>query len=78
MKTAISIPDEVFQRAEDFATRRKMTRSALFTTAVQEYVDRHRSDDVTERLNQVYAHEASTLDPVLQTLQTLSLPQEDW
>jgi metal-responsive CopG/Arc/MetJ family transcriptional regulator len=78
MKTAISVPDEIFSRAEVFARRRKMTRSALFTVAVDEYVQQHRSEDVTRKLNEVYAKEDSSLDPVLERLQALSLRKEEW
>ncbi len=78
MKTAISIPDEVFARAETFAQRRKLTRSALFTVAVDEYIQHHREDDVTRKLNEVYANEDSSLDPVFARIQSLSLPKEDW
>jgi len=78
MKTAISIPDLVFSRADSFARHRKMTRSALFTIAVDEFIQHHRQEDVTEKLNEVYAKEDSSLDPVLNKLQTLSLPKEDW
>ncbi|MBI2437714.1 MAG: ChpI protein [Lentisphaerae bacterium] len=78
MKTAISIPDEVFSRAEGFARRQKMTRSAFFTVAVDEYVQQHRADDVTRKLNEVYAKEDSSLGPVLERLQALSIPKEEW
>ena len=78
MKTAISIPDQVFSRANRFARLRKMTRSALFTIAVDEYIQHHRQDDVTDKLNEVYAKTDSSLDPVLDNLQMLSLPKEDW
>ena len=78
MKTAISIPDQVFSRAEKFARRRKMTRSALFTIAVDEYIQHHRQDNVTQKLDEVYAKWDSSLDPVLNQLQELSLPKEDW
>jgi hypothetical protein len=78
MKTAISVPDAVFSRAELFARRRKMTRSALFTAAVDEYVQRHRGEDVTRKLNDVYAREDASLDPVLGRLQAISLPKEEW
>ena len=78
MKTAISIPNQVFSRADRFARRRKMTRSALFTLAVDEYIQHHRQDNVTQKLNEVYANEESSLDPVLSKLQTLSLSKEDW
>ena len=78
MKTAISIPEQTFSRAEKFAKQRHMTRSALFTTAVDEYIRHHREDDVTQQLNEVYAEENSTLDPVAARLQSLSPPKGEW
>jgi hypothetical protein len=78
MKTAISVPDPIFSRADLFARRRQMTRSALFSVAVDEYIRHHRADDVTSKLNEIYAKEDSTLDPVLARLQTMSLPKEKW
>jgi len=78
MKTAISVPDAVFSRAEVFARRHKITRSALFTVAVDEYVHQHRAEDVTRKLNEIYAKENSSLDPVLERLQALSLPKGEW
>ena len=78
MKTAVSIPDKLFQTAENFAQRRKMTRSTLFSAAVEDYIQNHCQDNVTERLNEVYANQPSSLDPVLAGLQHLSLGQEKW
>ncbi len=78
MKTAISMPDTVFSLANQFAASRKMTRSALFTVAVDEYIQRHRKEDVTQKLNAVYAKQDSSLDPVVAKLQSLSLPKEEW
>ena len=78
MKTAISITDKLFQSAEDFARRHKINRSALFSTAVEKYIQDHRQDNVTEQLNKVYADQTSSLDPVLAGLQDLSLVREKW
>ncbi len=78
MKTAISIPDPVFSRAERFARRRKMSRSALFTVAVSEYLDQHREEGTTEKLNQIYANEASALDAGLVEAQALAIAEEQW
>ena len=78
MKTAISIPDDVFQSAENFAHQKNMSRSALYTAAVKEYLSLHRDDDLTEKLNEVYAEQDSSLDPVLEILQGLSLNKEKW
>jgi metal-responsive CopG/Arc/MetJ family transcriptional regulator len=78
MKTAISVPDHVFRTAEHFAREQKVSRSSLFTRAVEEFLAHHRREGVTERLNRVYASEDSALDPVLQKLQFASLPKERW
>ena len=78
MKTAISVPDDVFLRVDRFARTRRLSRSAVFSAAAAEYVQKHRGDDITQRLNAVYAAEESTLDPVLAKMQTASLTREVW
>jgi len=78
MKTAISIPDQVFDRAERFAREKKITRSALFTKAVDEFIQHHQQREVTAKLNEVYPEQASSLDPLLSEIQTHSLQQEEW
>jgi len=54
MKTAISIPDNVFRAAERLARRLGLSRSELYARAVAEFVAQHRGQDITERLNAVY------------------------
>jgi antitoxin MazE6 len=51
MKTAVSIPDEVFEGAERLARRTKKSRSKLFSDALREYVARHSGDKITEAMN---------------------------
>jgi metal-responsive CopG/Arc/MetJ family transcriptional regulator len=53
MKTAISVPDAVFQEAERLAQRLAKSRSQLYTEALVEYLSRHDPDSVTERLDEV-------------------------
>jgi predicted transcriptional regulator len=53
MKTAISLPDDVFKEAERFARQSRKTRSQLYSEAITEYLARHAPDDVTERMNRV-------------------------
>lgn len=78
MKTAISMPDDVFRTAENYARERNMSRSALITRAVKEFLEHHRREGVTERLDRVYAMEDPSLDPVLREMQFASLPQKRW
>jgi hypothetical protein len=80
MKTAISVPDELFEAADRLARRLGSSRSELYATAVAEFLERHKFQGVSERLDAVYADEpqVSELDPVLDALQRKALPQEDW
>jgi hypothetical protein len=78
MKTAVSIPEIVYKRAEEFARRNKISRSALYAVAVDAYVQQHFIDDITRKLNEVYSSEKSTLDPILDKMQSLSLNKEEW
>jgi predicted transcriptional regulator len=80
VKTAISIPDHIFEAAEQLARRRGQSRSELYSAAIASYLDQYRQDGVTERLNEVYGpgQEPAELDAVLATLQSLSIPEEEW
>ncbi|HMD97643.1 MAG TPA: ribbon-helix-helix protein, CopG family [Terriglobia bacterium] len=59
MKTAVSIPDEVYERAERLARQTKKSRSRLFSEALREFLARHAPDEVTEAMNRACA-EAGT------------------
>ncbi|MEE9344592.1 MAG: hypothetical protein V3U88_03190 [Methylococcales bacterium] len=78
MKTAISIPDPIFQAAENMAQRLGMPRSELFTVAMSEYMKAHKYRDVTESLNEVYSKTEEPLDDELVLMQMKSLPEEEW
>lgn len=78
MKTAISVREPLFKRAEKFAKKQKVSRSRLFSDAVEEYMDRRETSDITANLNAVYAKEDSSVDPVLLKMALLSLPKEEW
>ena len=51
MKTAISLPKDVFEKAERLAVRARKSRSQLYCEALREYVARHSPDEVTEALD---------------------------
>lgn len=53
MKTAVSIPDDVFEKAERLARRVRRSRSAVFSAALREYVARHAPEEVTEAMDRV-------------------------
>jgi hypothetical protein len=78
MKTAISIPEELFESAEEFARWRGMSRSELYTTALRHYLGEHQGERITERLDDIYGGEPGGLDPDIARLQARSLPEDDW
>jgi hypothetical protein len=78
MKTAISLPDDIFQSAEQLARRLGMSRSELYVQALKSYLQEHLQEGVTDALNTIYGDGQAHLDPVLQSIQTRSLPQDDW
>lgn len=78
MKTAISIPDMVFASADKLANRLGQSRSQLYTQAIKNYLEKHGSDKITRKLNEIYDTEGSRLDPGLGTLQSRSLSRNDW
>jgi hypothetical protein len=53
MKTAVSVPDDVFEGAERLARAAGRTRSEVYSTALREYLARHAPDDVTEAIDRV-------------------------
>jgi metal-responsive CopG/Arc/MetJ family transcriptional regulator len=53
MKTAISIPDDLFNDAERLVARFKTSRSELYSRAIAEFVARHDEDAVTQALNEM-------------------------
>ena len=80
MKTAISIPDSIFEEAERLAKTRGWSRSELYANAVTAYVNSERFSGVREKLDAVYGRNAddSAIDPLLVLAQARSLPKGNW
>jgi metal-responsive CopG/Arc/MetJ family transcriptional regulator len=53
MKTAISLPDELFEAVERIVKQSGRTRSEVYSLALKEYVARHTPDDITAGWNRV-------------------------
>ena len=61
MKTAISVPDPLFEDAEALARRLHLSRSELYANALRAFVEQH--DEAAKRvaLDELYAVEPSSL-----------------
>ena len=78
MKTAVSMPDELFRQADAFAKRHGTSRSRLYSDAISEYLARRRDEEITAKLNEVLANEPDGLDPVFAKIQAESIGREEW
>ena len=78
MKTAVSIPDDVFKSAERLARRTQKSRSRLFSDAVREYVSRHAPEDVTDAMDQVCAELGHTADKFVSSGARRVLERSEW
>jgi len=77
MKTAVSIPEPLFQAAERLAKRLRIPRSRLYARAIERFLADTQERDVTALLNEVYAEETAALDPALDALQSLSISRDN-
>jgi hypothetical protein len=73
MKTAVSLPNEVFEAAERFAKERGLTRSAVYAKALEMFLETNQIDPLTEAINRVADRVDTRLDSGLKRLQRATL-----
>jgi metal-responsive CopG/Arc/MetJ family transcriptional regulator len=78
MKTAVSMPDEIYQGVERLARRTKKSRSRLYSDALKEYLVRHAPDEVTEAMNRACAEAGEAKDPFASAAARRILKRSEW
>ena len=80
MKTAVSIPDDVFSRADALAKRRNQSRSQLYAEALVEYLCRHDDEHVTAAMDAALAGlaEPDGEDDFREAAQAAALERVEW
>ena len=81
MKTAISVPNELFSQAERLAGQLGISRSELYQRAVASFLEVHLAKAVTAALDEVHGEEPTLpggLDQIVQQLQARSIAASDW
>jgi len=78
MKATISLPDDLFSAANTLAKRMGMSRNALLSTAIAEFLAKHTESEATARLDRLYVSEPSALDPAIRRAQGRSLQSNPW
>ena len=78
MKTAVSVPDDVFRDAERLAKRQKKSRSRLYSDALREYVRRHDPDEVTAAYNRLADEPPDPADAAWLAMGLRNLARVEW
>ena len=78
MKTAVSIPDEIFEEAEQLARRTKRSRSDVYSRALAEYVARHAPDRITEAMDRTIADLDEPADSFASAAGRQTLARTEW
>ena len=78
MKTAISLPKDVFDKAERLAKRTRKFRSQLYCEAIREYIARHSPDEITEALDLVVEENGQPEDGFVKLASARTLARVDW
>jgi metal-responsive CopG/Arc/MetJ family transcriptional regulator len=78
MKTAVSVPDDVYESAERLARRERRSRSEVYSAALREYVARHAPDEITEALDRVVADVGDGVDPFVAMAASRLLKDSEW
>lgn len=78
MKTAISIPDEIYRGAERLARRTGMSRSRLFSEALRDYLARHVPDEVTEAMNRACVEAGEGKNAFVSAAARRALKKTEW
>ena len=78
MKTAVSIPDDVFENVDRFARRARRSRSEVFSAALREYMARHAPDEITDAINRVVDGIPDQGDDFVPTAARRILEKTEW
>jgi metal-responsive CopG/Arc/MetJ family transcriptional regulator len=78
MKIAVSVPQDVFERAERLARREGRSRSEVYSAAVREYVARHAPDEVVDALDRVVAEVGAESDTFVAAATRRTLASSEW
>ena len=78
MKTAISVPDEIFELSEKLARKLKVSRSKIFAMGVKKLGEQYDDEELIANINKVCEKVNTSVDPALFKMTMLSLSKEEW
>lgn len=78
MKTAVSVPDDVFKNVERLARETGRSRSEVYSAALREYAARHAPDEITDALDRVAEQIGEAPDAFMAAAASRVLETAEW
>ena len=78
MKITVSIPDDVFERAERLVRSTRKSRSQFYADVLREYLARHAPEEVTERMDKVCSELDEPVDAFVSAAAARTLARSEW
>ncbi|MGI8640694.1 MAG: hypothetical protein ACR2MG_12215 [Pyrinomonadaceae bacterium] len=78
MKTAISVPNDVFELSEKLAKKLKVSRSQIFAMGVKKLGEEYDEEELIAKVNAVCDKVDTSLDPAIRQYQSRILKREKW
>lgn len=78
MKIAVSLPDHLFNAAEQLAEELRIPRSQLYAEALANYLSTHRGPAITAKLNEIHGAMSMPVEAALTSAQLRTLNHEAW
>ena len=78
MKTAISVPNDVFELSERLAKKLKVSRSKIFAMGVKKLGEEYDDEDIIAQINAVCEEVDTSLDPAIRFYQSRAIKREKW
>lgn len=81
METAVSLPEQLFIRAEEYAKKHGLSRNELYVKAVSEYIrkkDKQEEKDIIQTINKMCDNFDTSLDPQMRAASKRTLSSSEW
>jgi metal-responsive CopG/Arc/MetJ family transcriptional regulator len=81
METAVSLPEQLFIRAEEYAKKHGLSRNELYVKAVSEYIrkkDKQEDKDIVQTINKICDNLDTSLNPQMRAAAIRTLSSSKW
>jgi metal-responsive CopG/Arc/MetJ family transcriptional regulator len=78
MKTAISLPDHLFEHADTLATKLRVSRSQFYATALEKYITELEKSTITEKMNEFIDKYGQDNDPTMDAFVISEMRKVEW